>query len=221
MGDIPPLLIVLVAAVMGWFAGGVIWNLRRGNAVLKWMQAGLPTLGERTTLRWMGSSAVELVIAKAKPPFRRCDLVLVMEPRDVPWLWLWSRWRGRRDLLIFRAQLNSLPRLEWDAVAPETWTGRMALDRASEAQWGNQALESLHFLAPKASLPVSIADAPKLLESARQIDPQIWKLSTRREYPQLELHIPLPNPQKKDARGFFQMLRALGQQATAARETVP
>jgi hypothetical protein len=220
MDDIPPLLLGLVAAVMGWFAIGIIFNLRRGNAVLRWMQAGLPLLGERTTLRWMGSSAVELVIAKAKPPFRRCELVLVMEPRDVPWYWLWTRTRGRRDLLIFRAQLNSSPRLEWDAVDPDTWTGRMALARAADSQWENQALERYRFLAPRASLPVSIEEAPGLLESGLQIQPVLWKLSLRREFPHLELHIPLPDPKTGDARQFFQALRALGQRAAAARETV-
>ena len=78
------ILIVVVAVVMGWFAFGVVWNIRRGNAVLKWMQDGLPRLGEKTTLRWMGSSAVELVIAKARQPFRRVELIVVLEPRDVP-----------------------------------------------------------------------------------------------------------------------------------------
>lgn len=219
MNGVPPWLLLLVAVVMGWFAFGIIFNLRRGSAVLRWMQAGLPLIGERTTLRWMGSSAVELVIAKAKPPFRRCELVLVMEPRDVPWFWLWTHAHGRRDLLIFRAQLNNSPRLEWDTVDPKTWTGRMALSQASVSQWGNQALEGYRFLAPKASLPVSIEDAPVLLESSRLVQPVLWKLSLRREYPQLELHFPLPDPKAADAHEFFQALRTLGQRATGARET--
>jgi hypothetical protein len=217
MNGVPPLLLLLVAVVMGWFAFGIIFNLRKGNAVLRWMQAGLPLIGERTTLRWMGSSAVELVIAKAKPPFRRCELVLVMEPRDVPWFWLWTHMHGRRDLLIFRAQLNSSPRLEWDTVDPSTWTGGMAVNHAAESQWGNQVLEEYRFLAPRASLPVSIAEAPGLLKSGREVGPVIWKLSMRREYPQLELHIPLPNPKARDAHEFFQSLRALGLEAVEAQ----
>src|SRR3990172_1110431 len=104
MDSFQPLLVIAVTLVMGWFAGGVIFNIRRGNAVLKWMQAGLPALGEKTTLRWLGTSAVELGIAKAKPPFRRFELVVILEPRDVPWLWIWSMARGRRDLLILRGQ---------------------------------------------------------------------------------------------------------------------
>ncbi len=56
-----PWLILALALVMGWFAVGIIWNIRRGNAVLRWLQTGLPRLGERTTLRWLGSSVVAMV----------------------------------------------------------------------------------------------------------------------------------------------------------------
>jgi hypothetical protein len=208
-----PLLFVLVAAVMGWFGGGVIFNLRRGNAVLKWMQAGLPALGEKTTLRWLGSSAVQLSIGKAKPPYRRFELVVLMEPRDVPWLWALSRARGRRDLLILRGQLTSAPRLEYDVVAPASWTGRSVLAQAAQARWGSEELEDYRFLAPTASLPVSSRDVPGLLESARRVGPKIWRLSVRREFPQLELHLPLPDPKTADARQFFEAVRSLGQQA--------
>ena len=212
MEQYQPWLIAAVAVVMGWFGGGVIWNIRRGNAVLKWMQGGLSALGERTTLRWLGSSAVELAIAKARPPFRRCELVLLLEPRDVPWLWLWSLARGRRDLLILRGQLTAAPRLEYELFAPGSWTGRQALKHASQARWGNQMLGPLSFVAPKPSLPASLAAAPALLDSARNVDPEVCRLAVRREFPQLELHVPLPNPKNRDARQFFEAVRALAQQ---------
>jgi hypothetical protein len=213
MESYQPLLVIAVVLVMGWFAGGVIWNIRRGNAVLKWMQIGLPAMGEKTTLRWLGTSAVELGIAKAKPPFRRFEMALIMEPRDVPWLWFFSRRRGRRDMLIIRGLLGGAPRLEYELISPESWTGRSALRLAEQGQWGSQALEDLIFTAPKASLPVSSQGAPQLLETVRRIHPHPWRLAVRREFPQLELHIPLPDPQTGDARKFFESIRALGQQA--------
>ncbi len=76
---------------MGWFAFGIIYNLRRGDAVLKWMQDGLPQIGERTTFRWLGTSVAELVIAQAKKPFppigQRCSfLTRAMSPGCGCWL---------------------------------------------------------------------------------------------------------------------------------------
>lgn len=210
------LLIVAVAAVMGSFGGGIIWNIRRGNAVLRWMQGGLPALGEKTTLRWHGSSAVELAIAKAKQPFRRFELVVVLEPRDVPWLWLWSYARGRRDMLILRAQLSNAPRLEYDVVAPGSWSARSALTRAAGARWENRPIGNYRLLAPRASMPVSSEGVPGLLENAHKVHPSLWRLAIRREFPQLELHIPLPDPKDTDARQFFEAVRALGQRSGEA-----
>jgi len=207
-----PLLIILAVSIMGAFGGGVIWNIRRGNAVLRWMQDGLPLIGEKTTLRWLGSSVVELNINKAKSPFRRFSLVLVLQPRDVPWLWLWSLMRNRRDMVIFRGALSSAPRLEYDVITPQSWTGRPALAQAHYAQWGTIPMGDLQFAAPKASLPVSSQSAAQVLDAARQINPTIWRLSIRREYPQFELHTPMPNQSGADARLYFEAVRNLARQ---------
>src|ERR1035437_6499979 len=75
---------VLVTIVMGWFAAGSIWNVRKGKAALRWMQGGLPLLGERTTVRWLGTTSVEMVIAKARKPFEQATLVIFLEPRHAP-----------------------------------------------------------------------------------------------------------------------------------------
>lgn len=213
MDNYQTVLIFAVALVMGWFGFGVITNIRRGNRVLKWMQSGLPAIGERTTLRWLGSSAVELVIAKAKPPFRRFELVILLEPRDVPWLWVWTHAHGRRDMLILRGLLTNAPRLEYDMVATESWSGKSALANASHRQWAQMTLAGHQFLAPKASSAVSRENAVSLLESAKKINPVVWRLAVRREFPQLEIHVPLPNPKATtDARDLFASVRSLGQQ---------
>ncbi len=212
MEPLQVLFIIIGVLVMGSFAGGIIWNIRHGNAVLRWMQSGLPLIGEKTTLRWLGSSVVELNIAKAKPPFRQFNLVLVLQPRDVPWLWLISLIRNRRDMVILRGSLTSAPRLEYDVLAPNSWTGRSALVQAQGAQWGTQPMGELQFAAPKASLPVSSPIATGLLETARQVDPTVWRFSVRREYPQFELHIPMPAPGGGDARQYFEAVRLLARQ---------
>ena len=212
MEPLQVLLLLIAVVVMGFFAGGVIWNIRQGNALLGWTQTGLPLIGEKTTLRWLGSSVVELNIAKAKPPFRQFNLVLVLQPRDVPWLWLFSRMRKRRDMVILRGNLTSAPRLEYDMLAPQSWTGRSALARAQDAQWDVQPMGELVFTAPKASLPVSSRGAAELLETARQVDPTIWRISIRREYPQFELHIPMPAPGASDAHQYFEALCRLARQ---------
>ncbi len=206
------LVVVLALAVMGWFALGVIGNIRRGSAVLKWMQAGLPRLGERTTLRWLGSSVVQLGIDKARPPFRKVELVVVLEPRDVPWLWLPARLGGRRDMLIIRGQLAHAPKFEYDLLAPGSWSERERLARAQGREWATEALGDMGFRAPDPTRSLARQAAPGALAAARQVRPIVWRLSSRREYPQLELHLPLPNPRQADAAEFFAAVRALAEQ---------
>ena len=66
----PSIAIGLILFVMLWFALGTQRNIRIGNDLLRWLQRGLPLLGRRTTLRWLGSSAVELRIVEPAEPFR-------------------------------------------------------------------------------------------------------------------------------------------------------
>ena len=105
--------IIAIAAValVAWFAAGTIWNVRRGRMLMQWMQSGLPVLGGRTTVRWLGSSAIEMVIRDGKAPFASATLVVFLEPRDVPWMWALSRGRGRRDTLIIRGVLRRVPQM--------------------------------------------------------------------------------------------------------------
>jgi hypothetical protein len=63
------LLTLLAVVVVAWFAAGTLHNIRKGSALMRWMQGGLPLLGARTTVRWLGTTAVEMVIREAKPPF--------------------------------------------------------------------------------------------------------------------------------------------------------
>ncbi len=116
--------ILAALVVVGWFAIGTQWNIRRGHRLLRWLQDGLPVLGAKTTLRWLGSSAVELKVADARAPLRSAEVFLVLEPRDLPILWWLFRARGRRDLLIVRGELRGTPPLEFEALDPSAWSPR-------------------------------------------------------------------------------------------------
>ena len=105
------LIAIAAVALVAWFAAGTIWNVRRGRLLMRWMQDGLPALGERTTVRWLGSTAVEMVIRDGKAPFASLTLVIFLEARDMPWTWALGRARGRRDILIIRGVLPRAPRI--------------------------------------------------------------------------------------------------------------
>jgi hypothetical protein len=195
---VPSIAIGLILFVMLWFALGTQRNIRKGNDVLRWLQAGLPILGRRTTMRWLGSSAVELGIVEPVPPFRDATVVVVLEPRDVSVLWAFARSRGRRDFLIVRVNLVRPPRYDFDVRDPRGWTGR------SEAHPGSDDAESGVHEARRAvdwpdgciAIATPGADDPSVRSAWQQLTKAsdgVWRLTIQPVVPHLEIHLRPPS----------------------------
>ncbi len=200
---------VAVVVVMGWFAFGIIYNLRRGDAILKWMQGGLPKIGERTTFRWLGSSVAELKINQAKKPFRQFELLVFLAPRDVPWLWAYFALRGRRDTLILRGQLGNQPRVDLELADPKSYTGRLALNTVARRGWESQPYGNLQLMAPKGYADLALSTVETLAGHRDQLSPVFRRFALRRSSPHFEVHIPFPDIRKREAAEFFETLREL------------
>jgi len=197
---------IAAVAVVAWFAAGTIWNVRKGSTLMRWMQGGLSVLGGRTTVRWLGSTAVEMVLSDAKPPFAALTLVIFLEPRDLPW-WPLSRARGRRDTLIIRGALRQAPALELEALDPRSWSGRDALPRVPRGWPVREGGITVHYESAPAQ---ERADA--LLARAQSAGMRPARLSVRRAEPHFQLHVPLPDRQQP-AREFFEAVHALAELA--------
>lgn len=196
--------------VVAWFAGGTFWNVRMGSAFMRWMQDGLPLIGERTTMRWLGSTAVEMTIREGKAPFATATLVIFLEPRDLPW-WPISRARGRRDTLIVRGVLRGAPSVEFEALAPRSWSGRDALPRVP-MEWALRKPTAPEDLAVHHASAAALARADALLGEARRAGLPVTRLSVRRAEPHFQLHVDLPDT-GQSARGFFDIVHALAERA--------
>jgi hypothetical protein len=218
MPDLPTLgasvAIVLLAIVMLWFALGTGQNVRRGNGVLEWLQDGLPLVGARTTLRWLGSSVAQLNIAEARTPFRTAELLVVLEPRDLGALWALARSRGRRDFLVLRFSLARPPAARADAVDPRAWTaGHVAPPDADAGgppprteRWtdsGGATIEAVGH--PRADLGV-LRDAWAGLTNAG-VRP--WRVSIRPTDPHLEVHVLVPDLAQTSSRRVLEAIRDL------------
>lgn len=203
------ILVLAVIIIMGWFAFGIIYNLRRGDALLKWMQNGLPDIGQRTTFRWLGTSVAELVIAHAKKPFRRLETLLVLKPRDIFWMTILAQFQGRGDIVIFRAQLSTAPPVDLELVDPKTWSGRSALKQVAERKWESKPYEGLQLLAPRGLLELATSTIDRLAAPMQKLSPRYARFSLRRDTPNLEVHVPFPQYRAEDAGQYFGALRML------------
>jgi hypothetical protein len=204
------IIIIAAAVFMGWFAFGMIYNLRRGDKLLKWMQEGLPLIGPRTTFRWLGSSVAEMGISKAKRPFHRLDTLLVLKPRDVFWMTIIALFQRRDDVLIFRAALSSPPLLDLELADPKTWTGYEALSKAAKRGWEATDYQGLRLMAPKGLISLAGQTIDRLAGPMQSLSPRYVRLSLRKTAPNMEVHLPFPNPSETDAKAYFQSLINLG-----------
>lgn len=204
------ILVVAVVVVMGWFAFGVLYNLRRGDNVLKWMQPGLAKIGTRTTFRWLGTSVAQLEILQAKTPFRRLDTLLVLAPRDVFWMVALAALQGRRDTLIFRGVLNTPPLVDLELADPNSWTGRAALKQVAERNWEKREYQGLLLMAPPGLLDLAASTLARLDASFKKLSSNYVRVSLRRSAPtNFELHLPFPRHRTTDAVEYFEALREL------------
>lgn len=170
------------------------------------MQEGLPLLGSRTTVRWLGSNVVEMVIRDAPAPFGVVTLVIFLEPRDLPW-WPLARARGRRDTLIVRGALRQAPALELEALDPRSWSGRDALPRVPRGWSRREGRAVIHY-----ENPAALGRAEELLARAEQAGMAVRRLSVRRAEPQFQLHVALPD-RARPAREFFGAVHGLSELA--------
>jgi hypothetical protein len=204
------LAVALAVVFLLWFALGTQVNVSKGHRVLRWLQDGLPLLGERTTLRWYGSSAIHLNITQPKDPFREVEVMVVLEPRDVAPLWLLARLRGRRDLLIVRGRLRRPPRFEIELADPRSWTGREALGAMRRSAWSELPLPIGGRGAESEGLTLlyqgdeAATRASELLHRLRPLAPSVARISFRRsDATQFQVHIGLPDIQQAKARQLF------------------
>ena len=212
----PGLLLTVTALVLLWFTFGTQRNIRRGNRLLEWLQGGLPVLGPRTTLRWLGSSVAELQILQPRHPFREALLMVVLEPRDLGALWALSRSRGRRDFLVFRLSLVRAPTVRADLVDPRAWT---ASDRRSDVAEPEQTTAWTD--ASGMSVEIRHDGRADLGELQRHWDALAalaggaWRLSVRPIVPHLEIHLRTPDPDAADARAMLEAVRDLARAVAA------
>jgi hypothetical protein len=108
------IVIALCAILLVWYLAASQFNRRRGLATYRWLRRGLEQVGDRIEAQWLGSSSTgaKLVIPKAEKPYRRVEVMYLLETREILPYWLLSHLRGRRDELVINATLRQVPKIE-------------------------------------------------------------------------------------------------------------
>jgi len=174
-----------------------------------WLRSGLERLGKLSEARWIGSSGsgARLVVSQPSSPFKRIEVVFLLESREILPLWIFNHLRGKRDEMIIKANLRSAPSQEFEAAL-------------------NGARDFKSALAGGQKKPFELLPAPQGFEMARrgkQDDQEIerlsgfisdhagavWRISLQRKAPHLILRANLPSLQEKPPEEFFDEVKQL------------
>ena len=198
--------VIVTVIVVGWFAFGTQYNLYKGKKTLEWLQDGLRLLGDRTSLRWLGTAAVELKIQNAKEPFRHAEVVIALEPRDVAFLWWYYRLRGRRDLLILRGQLRAAPGFEFEALNPNAWSARGIESKLQFRNWNPLPAIPAPLVAYAAGRSLPATELAALMNPAGC---QPVRIAIHRTEPNIEIHWNLAEVRKVPAETLLEAVRQI------------
>ena len=194
-----------------WYFIGAIINRRRGVATYHWLRTGLEQVGKISEAKWIGSagSGARLVIGNAKKPFRRIEVIFLLESREIMPIWLFNRLRNKQDEMILKANLNQVP-----------------VQEVESAPSGDRKLEGLLTDPGNKLNPFNVATAPNgfdiirrggqdeehlaaLSEFLQKYRASVFQLSLRRQSPHLILRAKLPSLRENPPEDLFTDLSTL------------
>ena len=162
-----------------------------------------------TTLRWLGSSGVELKVQHALAPLKSAEVFVLLEPRDLPVLWWLFRARGRRDLLIVRGELRAAPAFELEALHPRAWSSRGVARALQRDRWTTVAVPPG---SPLVAYGRGRVDTSGILPIITHPELALVRVAVHRTAPNLEVQWEVRRPDRLDPRDVFATLRRLAEQ---------
>lgn len=203
--------LVVMLFLLCWYLVGMQYNIRRGRRALKWLEQGLPILGEKAALNWSGVSQVQVHIAKAKDPFRAADVVVQLKPRELPFWWVWQPRTASQDLLIVRAHLRNAPGFDLVSHSPRVPADEQ-LKRHGAGQWS--AVQGGLANAMNADIRGNISPytVNRLIVQTTLEGMTLTRLVVHRSAPNLEIHYLLPRFEQVSPQRLFTIVHQLGEE---------
>lgn len=205
------LALAVVLALLLWYLVGMQLNIRRGRRALKWLEQGLPVIGEKAALNWTGVSHVEIQVNKAKDPFRSADVIVDLVPREIPFWWLRKVQVQNKDTVIVRAQLRAAPRFDLVSYSPHVLADEQ-LKRSGTGQWTAVQGGLANAMTADIRGTISPYAVNRLIVQTTLDGMTLTRLIVHRSSPNLEVHYLLPPFDQVSPQRVFTSIHQLGQE---------
>lgn len=195
--------IALSIALVVWYLVGSWLNRRRGLDLLRWIREGVRTLGGEATMQWLGrTSGFQVTVRKVKHPFRRIEMMVLLESREVLLLWLLNHLRGQRDSLILKADLRTTPKSEVEIVPRRGRISKKILKAIEGEAWAKGEVEDTGLIVLRKGKEVAKL-AEKLAPLLHEYAPHVLRLSLKKNSPHLLVNLSLPGLESTEAKALF------------------
>ena len=113
--------IALSAFLFFWYFVANSLNRQRGIATYRWLYRSLEVVGKVSIAEWIGSSnmGARLMVKNAAKPFRHVEARYLLEPREFPPYWLYSRLKGKRDGVVIQVTLRTALKVDFEITSQE------------------------------------------------------------------------------------------------------
>jgi hypothetical protein len=105
-----------VAALALWYFVFSRYNRKKGDDVLRWVQAACADKGRILESKWLGSSNLQARIHFASHWFENARVIVKFRPRATPVQWLMSWYQKQKETLTFEADLDGSPSFYLEVV---------------------------------------------------------------------------------------------------------
>ncbi len=203
--------IAFCALLVVWYIVGWQMNRRRGERLLKWIIQGLRAFGDQITVSRLGTSGFQVNVGKAQAPFKRIEVTILLEPREILLFWMFHLLRGRTDYLVFKGTLRASPRGEVEVMKK----GRLAkqvLGRLDAGDWTHQETADGVAVACRGKQGQQQADAISHLVEG--LGSCLLRLSLSKKDPHLLVSLSLAGLDEQSALLILSFLQDLAQAVT-------
>lgn len=178
---------------------GYVWgsgvNRRLRWSLARWARTAFRDLPDGATIQTFGTSGVLIRQPRPRPDISDLQMTVLLEPREVAPLWLWSRLRGRRDLVVARIALYSPARADLEIAARASPFGQAAMHALTEADGWRVVDRGDTFTVAARRTRDPEALGKDLLRILTPVIPGLAQVSVRRGTPAVQVGFPLPAPE--------------------------
>lgn len=203
-----PLVVVLAVGLTGWYVVGNEVMRRQAHRLALWGKRVLDPTGAKLSIAWLTTNSFRLHFESGRAPLRSGTLTGLTEAWEVPFLWLWNRVRGRRDMVLVQLELPRPPLFGLELYRPGSLLAGDAQRLAIELGWHEEPCQEFRLAAGSGAAPRLAAELLAVLSGVRG---HLLRVAVRRQPPTLTLAVNVPIRGRPEPAEFNLLLRRLAE----------